>query len=88
MHKIILETKRTILRQLEQTDFDEARKLLQDPVVMYAYEGAFNNEEVQDWLDKQFRRYRNDDFGLWGVVEKSSRELIGQCGITWQTSNR
>lgn len=84
MHKIILETERTILRQLEQTDFDEACKLLQDPVVMYAYEGAFNNEEVQDWLDKQFRRYRNDDFGLWGVVEKSSRELIGQCGITWQ----
>ena len=26
----------------------------------------------------------DDGFGLWGVVEKGSNELIGQCGITYQ----
>jgi len=81
---MILETTRLILRELEQNDFNDVCKLLQDPVVMYAYEGAFNNQEVQDWLDKQFKRYQNDGFGLWGVVEKNSKELIGQCGITYQ----
>lgn len=81
---MILETERLILRELEQNDFDDMCKLLQDPVVMYAYEGAFNKQEVQEWLDKQLRRYQNDGFGLWGVVEKSSGELIGQCGITLQ----
>ena len=35
-------------------------------------------------LDRQFGRYRHDGFGLWGVVEKGSNELIGQCGITYQ----
>lgn len=81
---MILETERLILRELAQEDFGDACKLLQDPVVMYAYEGAFDEREVQEWLDKQFRRYINDGFGLWGVEEKSSGELIGQCGVTLQ----
>ena len=81
---MVLETKRLVLRELVQEDFDDVCKLLQDPVVMYAYEGAFNEWEVQEWLDKQFRRYANDGFGLWGVVEKSSGVLIGQCGVTLQ----
>ncbi|MDU1889413.1 MAG: GNAT family N-acetyltransferase [Dysgonomonas sp.] len=81
---IILETERLILRELEQSDFTDTCLLLQDPVVMYAYEGAFNKQEVQEWLDKQLKRYHDDGFGLWGVVEKDSGELIGQCGITYQ----
>ncbi|MEG2647703.1 MAG: GNAT family N-acetyltransferase, partial [Mucinivorans sp.] len=81
---MILETERLILRELTQNDFDDICKLLQDPTVMFAYEGAFSIQEVQAWLDKQFRRYRDDGFGLWGVVDKRSGELIGQCGITWQ----
>ena len=74
----ILETERLLLRGLEQGDFKDVCKLLQ------AYEGAFNDQEVQNWLDRQFGRYRHDGFGLWGVVEKGSNELIGQCGITYQ----
>ena len=77
----ILETERLLLRGLEQGDFKDVCKLLQDDEVMYAYEGAFNDQEVQNWLDRQFGRYRHDGFGLWGVVEKGSNELIGQCGI-------
>lgn len=84
---MILETERLILRNLRPEDFDEVCKLLQDPAVMYAYEGAFSAREVRDWMDKQFRRYREDGFGLWGVVKKDSRELIGQCGLTYQEYN-
>lgn len=54
---------------------------------MYAYEGAFSDQEVQAWLDKMFWRYENDGFALWAVIEKSSGELIGQCGITYQEYN-
>ena len=69
---MILETERLVLRNLEQDDFGEVCKLLQDPVVMYAYEGAFSDQEVQAWLDKMFRRYEDDGFALWAVIEKSS----------------
>ena len=82
--KVILETRRLLLRELRQEDFDDACLLLQDPEVMYAYEGPFSREEVQAWLDKQLRRYREDGFGLWALVEKSSGALIGQCGLTLQ----
>lgn len=81
---MIIETERLVLRKLEQADFVDVCKLLQDPVVMYAYEGAFSDQEVQVWLDKQFGRYQQDGFGLWGIEEKKTGELIGQCGITYQ----
>lgn len=87
MNEMILETERLVLRNLEQDDFDEVCKLLQDPVVMYAYEGAFSDQEVQAWLDKMFQRYEDDGFALWAVIEKSNGELIGQCGITYQECN-
>ena len=87
MRNVLLETGRLVLRKLEQGDFDEVCKLLQDPVVMYAYEGAFSDQEVQAWLDKMFQRYEDDGFALWAVIEKSNGELIGQCGITYQEYN-
>ena len=80
----ILETERLRLRTLEQTDYDGLCGILQDADVMYAYEHAFDDREVQDWLDRQLARYRQDGFGLWAVILKETRELIGQCGITMQ----
>lgn len=81
---MILQTDRLYLREMEQTDFDALCKILQDPKVMYAYEHAFSEEEVQQWLDRQRARYRDYGFGLWAVIEKASGEMIGQCGLTMQ----
>ncbi|MCI8554716.1 MAG: GNAT family N-acetyltransferase, partial [Clostridiales bacterium] len=58
--------------------------MLQDPEVMYAWEHAFSDSEVQEWLDRQRERYRRYGFGLWAVVEKRSGRMIGQCGLTPQ----
>ena len=51
---------------------------------MYAYEGAFSDGEVQEWLDRQLSRYQKWNFGLWAVILKETDELIGQCGLTMQ----
>ncbi len=85
--KIILETPRLILREMEQKDFADICRVLQDKETMYAYEHAFSDEEVQAWLNNQLRRYREDGFGLWGAILKESGEMIGQCGITLQDVN-
>ena len=77
MREVILETERLVLRTLEQDDFEEVCKLLQDPVVMYAYEGAFSDQEVQAWLDKMFWRYENDGFALWAVIRRVVVNLSG-----------
>lgn len=84
---MILETKRLSLREMVQTDLELLGKILKDKEVMYAYEHAFSDIEVQEWLDKQIIRYKNDGIGLYAVILKSTGEMIGQCGLTMQEVN-
>lgn len=81
---MIFETERLYLREMNQSDFNSLCKILQDEETMYAYEGVFDDEEVQEWLDRQISRYRKWHFGLWAVVLKETDEMIGQCGLTMQ----
>ena len=81
---IFAATERLLLRRMEQADFPALCKMLQDPEVMYAYEGPFTDEEAQAWLDRQINRYHDDGFGLFAVVLKKTGEMIGQCGLTMQ----
>jgi len=85
MEKFIIETERLALRRMNAGDWDALCAILQDDVTMTAYEGAFTDEEVQAWLDRQLVRYEQYGFGLWAVVLKATGEMIGQCGLTVQS---
>jgi len=61
---MILETDRLFLREMKQSDFDSLCRILQDEDTMYAYEGAFSDDEVQEWMNKQISRYQKWGFGL------------------------
>ena len=65
---MILETQRLYLREMQQSDFESLCKILQDQEAMYTYEGAFCDDEVQEWLDRQIARYQKWGFGLWAVI--------------------
>ena len=80
----ITETDRLLLRRMTNEDYTPLAAILQDEKTMFAYEGAFSDDETQSWLDKNISRYENDGFGLWAVILKNSGEMIGQAGITWQ----
>ena len=82
---MILETERLYLREFEQGDYGALKKILQDKETMYAYNGAFDNRETLDWLERQLARYQEYGFGLWAVILKETDEMIGQCGLTMQT---
>lgn len=81
---MILETERLYLREINQSDFKSLCRVLQDEETMAAYEGAFSENETQEWLDRQISRYRKWGFGLWAVILKQKNEMIGQCGLTMQ----
>lgn len=81
---MILQTERLYLREMNQDDIPSLCAILQDEETMYAYEGAFSDAEVQEWLHKQISRYRELGFGLWAVILKETEEMIGQCGLTMQ----
>lgn len=82
--KKILETKRTYLREMTGDDYKDLCEILQDAETMYAYEHAFSDEEVIDWLNRQISRYKEFGFGLWAVIDKYTDEFIGQVGLTMQ----
>lgn len=84
---MILQTQRLYLREMTQADFPALCQIMQDDAVMYAYEGAFSVEEVQQWLNNQLEWYKEDGFGLWAVVLKKTNEMIGQCGLSMQDYN-
>lgn len=82
-----IDTERLILREMAENDLPDLKRILQDKEIMYAYEHAFSEEESVQWYENQLRRYREDGFGLWAAVLKSSGRMIGQCGITYQDFN-
>ena len=84
MGQTILETERLLLKEMTCSDMGALREILQDPRVMYAYNGPFDEQECAAWLQKQLRRYEEFGFGLWAVLLKETGRMIGQCGITMQ----
>ncbi len=72
--KTILTTQRTILREMSLDDFKEIALILQDEETMTAYEHAFSDEEVKEWIIRQMKRYETFGFGLWAMIEKRKRQ--------------
>lgn len=81
---MILETERLVLREMNQDDYRDLAEILQNSNVMYAYEHDFTDMDVQIWLDRQRKRYETYGFGLWAVILKNTKEMIGQAGLTLQ----
>ena len=59
-----IETVRLLLREMSLSDMEALSSILQDENVMYAYNGAFSDEETLAWMQKQLQRYREHGFGL------------------------
>ena len=81
---IVIETKRLYLMEMTEANMPDLRAILQDDQTMYAYEGAFSEEETQEWFDKQQSNYENHKYGLWAAVLQKNGKMIGQCGLTQQ----
>ena len=85
--KIIVETERLFLREMEMGDYDALYQVLADLDIMRHYPYAFDEIKVRDWIKRNMDRYRKDGFGLWAVCLKDTGEMIGDCGLTLQDIN-
>lgn len=79
--KVILQTKRLTLRELSMNDVDALRPILQDEAVMYAWEHAFTDREVREWIETNRARYAAENCGYLAAVERDTGELIGMLGL-------
>ena len=80
----ILETKRLILREMNDDDFDALKKVISDIETMKYYQEPYNDEGVTRWINWCKDSYIKNGFGLWAVVLKETGEMIGDCGISMQ----
>ncbi|MBE6938140.1 MAG: GNAT family N-acetyltransferase [Ruminococcaceae bacterium] len=82
---VTLETPRLLLRRLDRSDAkmlhanwgssEEVYKYMTTPIMPNLY-------DVENFIEKKLRAYFSPDFYYWGVVEKSSGELIGMATLT------
>lgn len=82
--KVILETKRLILREMTDDDFDALKKVISDPENMKYYAKPYDDNGVWRWINWCKDSYVKNGFGLWAVVYKETGEMIGDCGISMQ----
>lgn len=91
MKNLIIETNRLYLRKIEPDDIYHLTTILGDPEVMYAWEHAFTDSEIEAWIEENLKRYERDGFSYWAVIQKSDgllgsvhtneHALIGVAGL-------
>jgi RimJ/RimL family protein N-acetyltransferase len=76
----IIETPRLSLREFTPQDADALALVLSDPETMRHYPARYDRAGVEQWIDRNRRRYREDGVGLWAMELNKGQELIGDCG--------
>jgi len=76
-----LKTERLFLRQFQTTDREPMYRIFCDADVMRFSEGVKTKEWVHDWLHTCLERYQTWGFGPYAVIEQSSQNVIGYCGL-------
>lgn len=84
MSTVLIETARLILRPLTREDVDAIFAVIGDAIAMQYYPRVFIRDDAVELVERNLQRYERDGHGLWAVVLKSTDELIGDCGLTWQ----
>ncbi len=78
---ITLETTRLLIRRLEKADIPALVALWSDKDITRHLGGRRDPERVRTILESELTEGQADNLGLWPVIEKSTGELIGDCGL-------
>ena len=78
----VLDTERLFLRHFHISDDDAIYGVFGDDEVMHFGEGVQTREWVDTWLRTCLERYhRTWGFGPYAVVERTTQDVIGYCGL-------
>ena len=85
----VLQTTRLLLREFTPQDADALAIVLSDPETMPYYPAPYDRAGVDQWIERNRRRYRHDGVGLWAmelikVPDSELHRIIGDCGIILQ----
>ncbi len=80
----MIETNRLKLRELNENDEEFLQGILSDAETMEYYPAPYDINRVRNCINKSLKSYKENGFGLWGIILKEQNKFIGQCGITIQ----
>lgn len=83
MHIPTLHTERLILRAPHASDFDCYREFYADADASAAYGGPLTSAQAWRKLANDIGHWGLRGFGMWSLVEKTSGNMVGGCGIVW-----
>src|SRR5215475_12888114 len=89
--KIILETKRLILRRQVLQDLDALWTLYCNPeITRYIPDAPRSREEAKEELEWHMNGHpKNLQLGLWATIHKEPGKFIGRCGLLpWTIDGR
>lgn len=79
---VIVETERLVVRLFRLSDTHAMNRIFGDPAVMHFGNGVQPPEWVRNWIRRCLENYQQKSgIGPWAVIEKSSKEVIGYCGL-------
>jgi len=81
------ETARLEFRRIESSDFNYWVPFFKEPKSFTHWKMELREPEVEcaDWYARQFYRHNSDLGGMNALIEKSSGDLIGHCGLLVQS---
>ncbi len=82
--KPILETERLLLRELTPDDFDAMFEIFGDAETMLYYPRPYDRAMLEAALQRQFKSYADNGYGLWAMILKGENKFIGDCGLLHQ----
>ena len=78
---IILQTKRLCLRRLQNSDVEALIELWSDPEVTKHLGGPRDRENLKKIFEEDVKNPYAEQYDLWPVEEKQSKEVVGDCGL-------
>lgn len=78
----MIETQRLLLRPMRREDVDSLLRIFGDPIVMAAFDAEpFDRRQLEGWVRRNLDHQERHGYGLFSVILKDRRELIGDCGL-------
>ncbi len=84
----IAETKRCVIRETTEEDLDALYEIYSEPSITRYTEGLYEDRKeeldyTRAYIDEMYRFY---EFGIWSVLDRESRKLIGRAGFSTRKS--
>src|SRR4029079_2707850 len=75
-------TERLILREMRADDVDPLLDVFGDERVMAAFASRpFDRRAMESWVARNLEHQRDHGYGLFTLVDKADRTVIGDCGL-------